>query len=148
MMTDPLADMLTRIRNASRIERPLVDIPASALKVAVAQVLKDEGFIHDYQVGRMVRDDGGPASFQPEKDLSLPHVTLRVYLKYGPEGERVIRRIQRVSKPGCRRYAKTTGLRPVLEGLGISIVSTSHGVMSDRRARSQRLGGEVLCQVW
>src|SRR3954451_25165200 len=95
MMTDPLADMLTRIRNANRIERPAVDIPATRLKANVAQVLKDEGFILDYQVGRVVKDEHGLPSFQEEKDLSKPKLVLRVYLKYGPEGERVIRNIDR-----------------------------------------------------
>lgn len=148
MMTDPIADMLTRIRNANRIERPLVDIPGSKLKTAVAEVLKDEGFIHDFQVGRMVPDEQGQPHFQEEQDLTQPHILLRVYLKYGPEGERVIRRIKRISTPGCRRYVKTTELKPVLGGLGISILSTSRGVMSDRRARSQRVGGEIICTVW
>jgi small subunit ribosomal protein S8 len=148
MMTDPLADMLTRLRNANRIERPAVDIPASRLKTNVAQVLKDEGFILDYQVGQVVTTEDGVQSFQPETDLSKPHLLLRVYLKYGPEGERVIRRIDRASKPGCRLYRHSKGLKPVLDGLGISILSTSKGVMSDRRARAQRLGGELLCTVW
>ena len=148
MMTDSLADMLTRIRNANRIERPAVDIPASRLKTNVAQVLKDEGFILDYQVGQVVTTEDGVQSFQPETDLSKPHLLLRVYLKYGPEGERVIRRIDRASKPGCRLYRHSKGLKPVLDGLGISILSTSKGVMSDRRARAQRLGGELLCTVW
>jgi small subunit ribosomal protein S8 len=148
MMTDPLADMLTRIRNANRIERPAVDIPASRLKVAVAQALKDEGFILDYQVGSLVPDEQGHTLFHLEEDVSKPGVLLRVYLKYGLEGERVIRRIERVSKPGCRVYANASSLRPVLDGLGISILSTSRGVLSDRKARSQRVGGEVLCRVW
>jgi small subunit ribosomal protein S8 len=148
MMTDSLADMLTRIRNANRIERPAVDIPASRLKINVAQVLKDEGFVLDYQVGNIVTAEDGSQSFQPETDLSKPHVLLRVYLKYGPEGERVIRRIDRASKPGRRLYRHSKRLKPVLDGLGISILSTSKGVMSDRRARAQRLGGELLCTVW
>jgi small subunit ribosomal protein S8 len=148
MMTDPLADMLTRLRNANRIERPAVDIPASRLKVNVAQVLKDEGFILDYQVGHTVTTEDGMQSFQPETDLSKPHILLRLYLKYGPEGERVIRHIERASKPGRRLYRHSKGLKPVLDGLGISILSTSKGVMSDRRARAQRLGGELLCTVW
>jgi small subunit ribosomal protein S8 len=149
MMTDPLADMLTRVRNANRIERPAVDMPATKLKVAVARVLKDEGFILDYQVGLNARDEeSGATVFQPVNDLSRPKTLLRVFLKYGPEGERVIRKIDRASRPGRRLYRKNTQLRPVLDGLGISIISTSRGVMSDRRARSQRLGGELLCTVW
>jgi small subunit ribosomal protein S8 len=148
MMTDPLADMLTRIRNANRIERPAVDIPATRLKANVAQVLKDEGFILDYQVGLMVHDEGGAAHFQEEKDWGKPKLVLRVYMKYGPEGERVIRNIDRASRPGRRLYRGSRELRPVLSGLGISILSTSKGVMSDRQARAQRLGGELLCTVW
>ena len=148
MMTDTLADMLTRIRNAVRIERPWVDMPATRLKAAVAQVLKDEGFVLDYQVGRQTPDEEGVTDFRPDPDLSRPHAILRVFLKYGPEGERVIRHIERASRPGRRLYRRAAELRPVLDGLGISILSTNRGVMSDRRARSQRLGGEVLCTVW
>jgi small subunit ribosomal protein S8 len=148
MMTDPLADLLTRIRNANRIERPAVDVPASRLKINVAQVLKDEGFIIDYQVGHLDADEHGQKVFHPEQDLSRPRALLRVFLKYGPEGERVIRHIARASRPGRRLYRRVEQLRPILDGLGISIVSTSKGVMSDRRARTQRLGGELLCTVW
>jgi small subunit ribosomal protein S8 len=148
MMTDPLADMLTRVRNANRIERPAVDMPATKLKIAVAKVLKDEGFILDYQVGLNTPDESGATVFQQSSDLSRPKTVLRVFLKYGPEGERVIRKIDRASRPGRRLYRGSTELRPVLDGLGISIISTSKGVMSDRRARSQRLGGELLCTVW
>ena len=148
MMTDSLADMLTRIRNANRIERPTVDMPASYLKVNVAQVLKDEGFIYDFQIGAVAKDESGAKQFEPATDLSKPKITLRVFLKYGPEGERVIRHIERASRPGRRLYLRNTQLRPVLDGLGISILSTSRGVMSDRRARAQKLGGEMLCTVW
>jgi small subunit ribosomal protein S8 len=148
MMTDSLADMLTRIRNANRIERPAVDIPATKLKIAVAQVLKDEGFILDYHVGRMQSDEQGHKAFQQDKDLSKPHALLRVYMNYGPEGERVIRHIARASRPGRRLYRRAEQLRPVLDGLGISVISTSRGVMSDRKARAQRLGGELLCTIW
>jgi small subunit ribosomal protein S8 len=148
MMTDTLADMLTRIRNANRIERPWVDMPATRLKVAVAEVLKDEGFVLNYQVGRLTADDEGVTDFRPDPDLGRPHTVLRVFLKYGPEGERVIRHIERASRPGRRLYRRAAELRPVLDGLGISILSTNRGVMSDRRARAQRLGGELLCTVW
>jgi small subunit ribosomal protein S8 len=148
MMTDPLADMLTRIRNANRIERPVVDIPATYLKQNVAQVLKDEGFIEDFQVGHLVTNEEGHKDFQPDGDLKKPKAILRVFMKYGPEGEKVIRHIERASKPGLRIYRRCAQLRPVLDGLGISIVSTSRGVMSDHRARAERLGGELLCTVW
>jgi small subunit ribosomal protein S8 len=148
MMTDLLADMLTRIRNANRIERPAVDMPVSRLKINVAQVLKEEGFINDYQVLSRGADAEGHPVFQEETDLSKKGVILRVYLKYGPEGEHVLRHVERVSKPGRRFYIRHGKLRPILDGLGISIISTSKGVMSDRRARTQRLGGEVLCKLW
>ncbi|GIW78440.1 MAG: 30S ribosomal protein S8 [Gemmatales bacterium] len=145
MMTDPVADMLTRIRNANRIERPAVDIPLSKLKTAIARVLKEEGFIIDYQIGTMTE---GPASFQPDPDAKGANAYLRIFLKYGPEGERVIRHIQRVSRPGLRIYRSYEKLRPVLDGLGIAILSTSRGVMSDRQARKEKIGGEILCNVW
>jgi small subunit ribosomal protein S8 len=148
MMTDPIADMLTRIRNANRIERPVVDIPATRLKINLAQVLKDEGFILDYQVGRETTDEHGHPTFLTANDLSLPKMVLRVYLKYGPEGERVIRHIARASKPGRRLYVRASQIKPVLDGLGISVISTNRGVMSDRQARAQRVGGELLCTVW
>lgn len=148
MMTDSVADMLTRIRNANRIERPAVDMPATRLKANVAKVLKDEGFILDYQVGHEGTDEHGAQVFQPISDFSLPKLTLRVYLKYGPEGERVIRHIARGSKPGRRYYVRADQIRAVLDGLGISIISTSKGVLSDRQAKAQRLGGELLCVVW
>ncbi|MFQ3592056.1 MAG: 30S ribosomal protein S8 [Gemmataceae bacterium] len=148
MMTDPIADMLTRIRNANAIERPAVDMPATKLKAAIAQVLKQEGFILDYQVGQETVDEQGLPIFREINDFSVPKLTLRVYLKYGPEGEKVIRNIDRVSKPGGRRYVRSTEVRPVLQGLGISIISTSKGVLSDRQCRAQKLGGEMLAIVW
>lgn len=131
MMTDPIADMLTRIRNGVRVERPSVEVPLSKVKKGVADVLKREGYIWDWE-----EVDGTPVS------------SLRIDLKYGPNGERVIQRIQRVSKPGRRVYSPAKELAPVLNGLGISVVSTSGGVLSDREARQRNLGGEVLCQVW
>jgi small subunit ribosomal protein S8 len=149
MMTDPLADMLTRIRNAVRIERPAVDMRATRLRIAVAQVLKDEGFVIDYHVGEEVAEEGGAPAFQPRQGGELgPKSILRVYLKYGPDGEEVIRHIKRASRPGRRLYRKYTELKPVLDGLGIAVISTSRGVMSDRRARAERVGGELLCTVW
>lgn len=148
MMTDPIADMLTRIRNANRIERPTVDIPATKMKANLASVLKYEGFIQDYQVGTESHDEQGHLVFKEISDMSLPKLTLRVYLKYGPEGERVIRRIQRKSRPGLRQYIRADQIRPVLDGLGISVISTNKGILSDRQARAQKLGGELLCIVW
>ena len=131
MMTDPIADMLTRIRNAVRVERPHVDMPLSKVKRGLADVLKREGYIWDWA-----------------EVEAAPINHLRIDLKYGPNGERVIQKIRRVSKPGRRIYSKARDLRPVLDGLGIRILSTSRGVVSDREARQRNLGGEVLCEVW
>jgi small subunit ribosomal protein S8 len=133
MMTDPIADMLTRIRNAVRVERPTVTLPVSKVKCGVAEVLKREGYIWDW---REEAEEGAPAK------------SLHIDLKYGPNGERVIRHIKRVSKPGRRVYSQARSLRPVLNGLGISIISTSRGVVSDREARQRNLGGEVICELW
>jgi small subunit ribosomal protein S8 len=148
MMTDPIADMLTRLRNANRIERPAVDMPATALKRNIAQVLKDEGFILDYQVGEVLEGAPGHPEFKARPEAKGSKAVLRVYLKYGPEGELIIRHIERGSRPGRRLYQRHAQLRPVLDGLGIAILSTSRGVMSDRQARRQRLGGELLCTLW
>jgi small subunit ribosomal protein S8 len=148
MMTDPLADMLTRIRNAVRIEKPAVEMPASGLKAKLAQVLKDEGYIADFQVGKYQAGQAGDEFVTDDVSLADATAVLRVYLKYGPDGERVIRHIARISKPGCRRYAGYKELRPILDGLGIAVLSTSRGLMSDRKARTERVGGEVLCTVW
>ncbi len=148
MMTDPIADMLTRVRNANRNESPAVDMPATNMKAHVAQVLKDEGFILDYQVGAMEVTEDGRSVFHSPCDPAIAKKTLRIYLKYGPDGEKVIRHLERVSKPGCRFYLGYKELRPVLDGLGISVLSTCKGVMSDRRAKAQRLGGELICRVW
>ncbi|MCS6849657.1 MAG: 30S ribosomal protein S8 [Gemmataceae bacterium] len=147
MMTDPIADMLTRIRNANRIERPAVEMPATKLKRNIAQVLKDEGFILDYVVGTYGRDEAGNRVFVPQDSIGARSI-LRIYLKYGPEGEKVIRHLERVSRPGRRLYRRRAQIRPVLDGLGIAILSTNKGVMSDRQARAQGLGGEWLCTVW
>lgn len=130
MMTDPIADMLTRIRNSVAIERPSVDIPASHEKLGLAQVLQREGYIWDFEVIEQ----------QPVK-------VLRINLKYGPNGERVIQEIKRVSKPGCRVYRKAKDIPVVLQGLGISILSTSQGILSNREAKAKGIGGEVLCSV-
>lgn len=131
MLTDPIADMLTRIRNANSIHRKTVRMPASKLKVGIAQILKDEGFIEGYEVREA----------QPTSELS-------VELKYGPDGEHVIRRIDRVSKPGCRVYSGAKEVPQVLRGLGVHILSTPRGVVSDRTARELNVGGEILCKVY
>lgn len=148
MLTDPIADMLTRIRNANRIERPAVDMPVTKQKTAIAAVLKDEGFIIDYHVGVLTKDDSGSESFQPLPGATGANAVLRLFLKYGPEGERVIRFIQRASRPGRRLYRRAGELPPVLDGLGIAILTTSQGVMSDRQARAKRIGGELLATIW
>ena len=130
MMTDPIADMLTRIRNAVRIERPLVDLPSSKVLKGIAQVLKDEGYIWDF-----------------EEVETTPAKTLRLHMKYGPNGERLITKIERVSKPGRRSYTGYKMLKPVLSGMGIRILSTPKGIISDRRARTEKVGGEVLALI-
>jgi small subunit ribosomal protein S8 len=147
MMTDPIADMLTRIRNASAIERPVVEMPATKLKAAVAKVLVEEGFVLGYRVGLYHVNDNGK-QFEETSDYGQPHLVLQVYLKYGPDGERVIRHIERYSKPGRRVYQGYKDVRRVLDGLGIAILSTSKGVMSDRQAKQNKVGGEILCTVW
>jgi small subunit ribosomal protein S8 len=148
MMTDPIADMLTRIRNANEIERPLVEMSATKLKVALADVLLKEGFILGYQTGKYVENAEKQKVFQVSNDLGQPHVILQVYLKYGPDGEKVIRHIERYSKPGRRVYQGYKEVKKVLDGLGIAILSTSRGVMSDREAKRAKVGGEVLCTIW
>jgi len=137
MMTDPIADMLTRIRNAARVQKRKVRIPRSKLKANVAGVLKREGYISDFSY-----EDPAPADGQG------PQGWISIELKYGPDGEEVITFMQRVSKPGRRVYAGARDLRPVLNGLGIDILSTSKGVLSDREARKQNVGGEVLARVY
>lgn len=131
VMTDPIADMLTRIRNANSVYHDKVEIPASKIKKAIVDILKLEGFVKDYEV----ISDGKQG-------------VLRVSLKYGANREKVITGIKRISKPGLRVYAKTEQLPRVLGGLGIAIISTSKGIMSDRQARKEGLGGEVIAYVW
>jgi small subunit ribosomal protein S8 len=130
-MTDPIADMLTRIRNASKARKDKVEIPASQVKREIVKILDREGYIKRYEV---VRDE----SFD----------NIVVYLKYGPDREGVISGIKRISTPGLRVYAKKDGLPRVLGGLGIAILSTSKGVMTEKEAKVQNVGGEVLCYVW
>jgi small subunit ribosomal protein S8 len=131
MMTDPIADMLTRIRNANSAGKKRVSIPASRLKVGVAQVLQDEGFIGSYEVVQ-----------------ATPSSELVVDLKYGPDGEQVIRRIERISKPGRRVYSPAKDIPRVLGGLGVYVLTTPQGVVSDRVARERNAGGEILCKVY
>ena len=130
-MTDPVADMLTRIRNGVRAKLPKVDIPTSKLKVEMARILKDEGFIANYR--EMAGEVQG---------------VLRVYLKYGPGMEKVITDLQRVSRPGCRIYCGKDEIPRVFGGLGINILSTSRGLMTGKTAAREGVGGEILCNVW
>jgi small subunit ribosomal protein S8 len=131
VMTDPIADMLTRIRNASSANHDQVDIPASRLKRELVRILKEEGYVRDYKIV----DDGGRS-------------VIRVFLKYGPNKGKVITGIKRISKPGLRVYAKQDGIPRVLGGLGCAVLSTSQGVMTDKAARKAGVGGEVICYVW
>jgi small subunit ribosomal protein S8 len=148
MMTDPIADMLTRIRNACRVEKPAVEMQATKLKVAIAKVLVDEGFILGYRTGSYAKNAEGHDEFVESTDLSKPKTVLQVYLKYGPEGEQVIRHVSRYSTPGRRVYQGYKDVKRVLDGLGIAILSTSKGVMSDRQARKAKVGGEVIATIW
>ncbi|TWU13850.1 30S ribosomal protein S8 [Symmachiella macrocystis] len=131
MMTDPIADMLTRIRNAVSIERAFVDVPLSKEKRGIADVLQREGYIWDYEIIEQ-----------------QPCSAMRIHLKYGPNGERVIQKIDRVSKPGRRVYLGVNDLPEILQGMGISVVSTNKGLLSNREAKEQLVGGEVLCSIW
>jgi len=131
VMTDPIADLLTRIRNANIVYHDKVEIPASKPKRAMVEIFKQEGYIRDYEY----IDDGKQG-------------ILRLYLKYGPNKNRVITGLKRISKPGLKVYAKKDEIPRVLGGLGIAVISTSKGIMTDRQARKDGLGGEVLCYVW
>jgi small subunit ribosomal protein S8 len=130
-ITDPIADMLTRIRNANNANKDVVNMPASKMKINIAEILKEEGYISDYKIVE-----------------TYPQNTLRIYLKYGENNEKVITGLKRISKPGLRVYAKKDEIPKVLGGLGIAIISTSMGIVSDKTARKNGVGGEVLCYVW
>jgi small subunit ribosomal protein S8 len=131
VMTDPVADMLTRIRNANIVRKDTVEIPASTIKKEIAEILKREGFIRDAEY---VQDN--------------KHGIIRLFLKYGPNNERVISGLKRISKPGLRVYTKSQEVPRVLGGLGLAIISTSSGIMTDKEARQAKSGGEVICYVW
>lgn len=128
IVTDPIADMLTRIRNANQMRYKNVDVPASKIKIEIARILKEEGFIKDFKV---------------EKDNNLV-----IVLKYGQNKEKVINGLKRISKPGLRVYAKVDEIPKVLNGLGVAIISTSKGIMTDKNARQEKVGGEVLAYIW
>lgn len=131
MMTDPIADMLTRIRNAARVERPYVDMPTSKLKEGIAGALKREGYIWDFEIVE-----------------SQPRNLLRVVLKYGPNGEQVITKLVRESKPGRRVYVGVNEIPRVLGGMGTAVLSTTRGIMSSKEARKENMGGELICTVY
>jgi len=133
MMTDPVADMLTRIRNAVNAEKQAVNVPYSRLKRDIARVMRREGYIENF------KESG-----------EVPQKIIRIYLRYGPDGEKVINKIDRVSKPGRRVYRSTSELQKklVLGGLGVAVMSTSKGILSDRECRKENVGGEVICSIW
>lgn len=130
-MTDPVADLLTRIRNAHMAKHDRLDVPSSRLKVEICKLLKQEGYIKNF---RLIE--------------GVPVGSLRVFLRYDPQGTPAISHLHRVSKPGRRVYRGADGIRPVRNGLGLGIISTSQGLVSDKDARERRLGGEVLCEIW
>ena len=130
-ITDPIADMMSRIRNAGKAKFNSVDIPGSKMKVEIAKVLKNEGYIRNY---KFIKDD--------------KQGVLRVYLKYGSDQKSAIYRLNRVSKPSRRSYVKSKDIKPVYNGTGIAILSTSRGIMADRQARKEKVGGELLCTIW
>ena len=131
VMTDPIADFLTRIRNANMAKHESLEVPASKIKRDIAEILKNEGFIRDYE-------------FIEDNKQGI----IRVFLKYGKNGERVISGIRRISKPGLRSYVKADAVPKVLNGLGIAILSTSEGVITDKEARAKKIGGEVIAYIW
>jgi small subunit ribosomal protein S8 len=130
-VSDPIGDMLTRIRNANKMCMDYVDIPASKMKIAIARILKEEGFIKYYKVTR-----------------NNTQGTVRVFLKFGAEREPVLNGLVRVSKPGLRKYVSKDDIPHVLGGLGISVISTSQGILTDRECRRKKIGGEVICNIW
>lgn len=129
--TDPISDLLARIRNAHLAKHDRVDIPASRQKEEICRILKEEGFIRNFRIV-----EGSPRN------------TLRIFLRYSDEGEPAIRHLRRVSRPGRRVYRKAEALRPILNGLGLGIISTSQGLLTDSQARERRLGGEMVCELW
>lgn len=131
VMTDPIADMLTRVRNACKARHDLTEMPSSNLKVTIAKILRDTGYVKNY---RVIEDD--------------KQGILKIYLRYDNNGEPLIQGINRISRPGLRRYCKADGIPTVLNGLGMSVISTSSGVMTDDEARKNKVGGEILCEVW
>jgi small subunit ribosomal protein S8 len=130
-MTDPIADLLSRIRNALLAKHDRLDVPVSKLKLEICKILKEEGFIKNFRV-----IDGSPVG------------SVRIFLRYSPDGQPAINHVERVSKPGRRVYKASTDIKPVRNGLGVGIVSTSQGLLSDAQARQRKVGGELLCELW
>jgi small subunit ribosomal protein S8 len=130
-VTDSIADMLTRIRNANQAYHEKVDVPSSRLKLEIARILREQGFIKNYKIVKNKKQG-----------------VIKIYMKYGPEKERIIEGLQRISKPSLRIYAPAHRIPKIINGLGISIISTSKGVMTDQDARLQKVGGEILCKIW
>lgn len=154
-VTDPIADMLTRIRNANAVSNDEAGIPSSRMKVGIAKILREEGFIKHYKVSRP-RGKGQPkkpagGGARREREKAPPkgrHSEIRVFLKYGPKQEHVIHGLERISKPGLRRYVKHNEIPYIQGGLGISILSTSKGLLTGKECRRRKIGGELLCTVW
>jgi len=131
-MTDPISDLLTRIRNAHLAKHDRLDVPVSRLKLEVCRILKEEGFIRNFR----------------EVDGTGPSKSVRIFLRYGPQGEPAINNVTRISKPGRRVYRRADDIQPVRNGLGVGIVSTSQGLLTDTQARERKVGGEILCELW
>ncbi len=131
-MTDPIADLLTRIRNAYRVRHDRLNVPQSSIKLEICKILKDEGFIDKFE-----QHGDGPTDRE-----------IRIFLRYSGDGEPLVRRMQRVSRPGRRVYRKASEIQPVLSGLGVGILSTSQGLLTDKAARERGVGGELLCEIW
>lgn len=148
-VTDPIADMLTRIRNANAVSLDEVVVPASRLKVGLAKLLREEGFIKHYKVARVRPKNKKPRRREREKGNPLEKQSeIRIFLKYGPRGEKVINGLKRISRPGLRRYVRSKDIKRVEGGLGIAIISTSQGFVTDRECVKRNIGGELLCNIW
>lgn len=148
VVSDPIADMLTRLRNAVAAKQDSVRMPASQMKISLAKILREEGFIKYFKVVRAGSVKRNPKAGDKKDARPLPHNLLIIYMKYGPGGEPVIKGLKRISTPGLRHYTGWGAIPRVLGGMGMSILSTSRGVMSGREARRQKVGGEFICKVW
>lgn len=148
VVSDPIADMLTRIRNSVQANQDSVRMPASKMKIALAKILREEGYIKYFKVVRAGSVKRKPKAGDKRDARPLSYNLLIVYLKYGPGGERIINGLKRVSRPGLRRYVGAGGIPRVLGGMGMTVISTSRGVMTGNQARRSNLGGEMICNVW